>query len=69
MNNNMKKIIFKINDYKKNKEKYGYSLSFNDSTIFNFLILPENIKFTSIDNENVIAADIMIFVIVNECII
>ena len=29
----------------------------------------ENIKFTSIDNENVIAADIMIFVIVNEGII
>ena len=54
MNNNMKKIIFKINDYKKNKEKYGYSLSFNDSTIFNFLILPENIKLTRIETTYVI---------------
>lgn len=41
-------------------------MRFRDSTIFNFLILRENIRFTTIDNENVIAAVNKIFVIVNE---
>lgn len=39
--------------------------TFRDSTIFIFLILPENIKFTNIDIENVIVAVNMIFVRVN----
>jgi hypothetical protein len=47
-------------------ESEVYSLAFNDSTMFSFLILLENIRFTSIDRENVIAADNRIFVIVNE---
>ena len=40
----------------------GYSLLLSDSTISRFLILRENIKFTNMDNENVIAAVSIIFV-------
>ena len=40
----------------------GYSLLLSDSTISSFLILRENIKFTNMDNENVIAAVSIIFV-------
>ena len=47
-------------------ESKVYSVAFSDSTISSFLILFENIKFTIIDNENVITADINKFVIVND---
>ena len=47
-------------------ESEVYSLAFNDSTMFSFLILLENIRFTSIDRENVIAADNTRFEMVNE---
>lgn len=40
----------------------SYSLLLSDSTISSFLILRENIKFTNMDNENVIAAVSIIFV-------
>ena len=45
---------------------FHYSMRFRDSTISNFLILRENIRFTTIDNVNVIAAVNKTFVIVNE---
>ena len=47
-------------------ENEVYSLAFNDSTMSSFLILFENIRFTSIDRENVIAADNTRFEMVNE---
>ena len=43
-----------------------HSLALSDSTISNFLILPENIRLTSIERKNVIEADNNTFVIVNE---
>jgi hypothetical protein len=45
---------------KKGKQN-PYSLSFKDSTMFNFLILRENIRLTIIDNANVITAVSMKF--------
>ena len=47
-------------------ESEVYSLAFNDSTMFSFLILLENIRFTSIDRENVIVADNTRFEMVTE---
>ena len=60
-----KELMFFHFFFRLNIKKYCHSLAFSDSTMSNFLILFENIRFTSIDMENVIEADNMRFVMVN----